>query len=378
MSRKLLALAVGLALLASVTLATATEPATEAANDAVAYIETLQNADGGFPAFGADSSPGSTLDAVFAFVAAGRDPTAIVTDGNSPADYLAAQADTYSVDAGAAAKLMLGVVVMGLDHRDFGELDLPSVLEGHLAEDPSTGVYGLDLFDQALYILALTAAGEPLRPAAVDYLRSLQVDDGGWEFSPGSGSDSNTTAIALQALIAVGADAEDTAIVAGLEYLHTLQNADGGFGFLPDSESDPNSTAFVIQALAAVGADIGPNAEWAQGGNTPMEAMLAFQNPETGAFQFAGEDSPFATYQAVPALMLAPFPSLEPRILAEATPVAPILTLEVAATPTSAVDAFPSVGGGPGGGGMSWWVVAALLVGALGASASGVAVRRSR
>ena len=378
MFRRLLVLATALALLAGVTLAVAVEPETEAADAAVDYIESLQNPDGGFPAFGEESSPGSTLDAVFAFVAAGRDPTAVTTEGSSPADYLAAQADTYSVDAGAAAKLMLGVAIMGLDPSEFGELDLPSVLEGHLAEDPSTGVYGLDLFDQALYILALTAAGEPVRPAAVDYLRSLQQDDGGWEFSPGSGSDSNTTAIALQAVIAPGILTDDLNVTPALRYLHDVQNTDGGFGFLPDADSDPGSTAFVIQALAAFHEDIGPLGPWAQGGNTPMDALLAFQNPETGAFQFAGEDSPFATYQAVPALMLAPFPSLEPRVLEEAIHVAPPRTLEVAATPTSAVDAFPSVGGGPSGGGMSWWVVAALLVGALGASVSGVVVWRLR
>ena len=375
MLRRLLPLALALALVAGVGLVAAVEPETEVANDAVEYIKSLQNADGGFPAFGAESSPGATLDAVFALVAAGEDPLDVTSGGNSPADYLATQWDTYSVDAGGAAKLMLGVVAMGLDPVEF--FDLPSVLEGHLAEDPSTGVYGFDMFDQALSVLALVAAAEPVRPAAVDYLRLQQRADGGWEFSPGSGSDSNTTAMALQALLASGDGPGSPAVLDGLAYLRTAQNAAGGFGFLPGADSDPNSTALVIQALVAAGQDIGEGGPWAPEGHTPLEGLLTFRNPETGAFQYAGEDSPFATYQAVPALMLAPFPDLETRVIEGPTPQAPTV-IEVTATPTVPVGGLPPAGQGARGAHEPWWALAALLVGGAGALGAGALRWRSR
>ena len=87
MLSKLCALAAALALLVGVTMqhtASAAEPQTTAANAAVHYIEGLQNADGGFPAFGSYSTPGSTIDAVFALNAAGVDPATVTNGGHSP------------------------------------------------------------------------------------------------------------------------------------------------------------------------------------------------------------------------------------------------------------------------------------------------------
>jgi len=115
----------------------------------------------------------------------------------------------------------------------------------------------------------------------------------------------------LQALQASGSLAGSTAIVNGLSYLHSTQNTDGGFGYLVGAESDPDSTALVIQALMQAGQNIDAGGPWAPGGHTPMAGLLAFRNMSTGAFQYGGFDSAFATYQAVPALMLAPFPSLQ-------------------------------------------------------------------
>lgn len=309
MSRRLFALAVGLALLVGVTLAAAAQPETQAADDAVAYIETLQNTDGGFPAFGTGSSPGSTIDVVFAVASVGQDPTTTITSGNSPADYLATQAASYASDPGAAAKLALSVSVMGLDPTNFAALDLMAILSTNF--DAVTGIYGLDIFDEAFYVHALAGAGAPVPATATQYLESVQQIDGGWEFSSGFGSDSNTTALVIQALLAAGVGETASSVVDGLGYLGGVQNADGGFGFLAASSSDPNSTAFVIQALVAAGENIDVGGPWAPGGSTPLAGLLAFRNPVTGAFQFGGVDSAFATYQAVPALMLAPFPDLE-------------------------------------------------------------------
>ncbi len=309
MLRRLIALAIGLALVMGITVALAAQPQYAAANAAVTYIKTLQNSDGGFPAFGSGSAPGSTLDAVFALAAQGTDPKTVTNAGNGPDDYLSAQASSYASDPGAAAKLAYGVALMGLDITNFGGQNLLAIMNSNY--NSGTGSYGLDIFDEVFYAYALSKAGQPIPSGVNPYMRSLQQGDGGWEFSPGFGTDSNTTAMVLQALQASGSLAGSTAIVNGLSYLHSTQNTDGGFGYLVGAESDPDSTALVIQALMQAGQNIDAGGPWAPGGHTPMAGLLAFRNMSTGAFQYGGFDSAFATYQAVPALMLAPFPSLQ-------------------------------------------------------------------
>jgi hypothetical protein len=281
-----------------------------AAQAAIGYVQDLQEDDGGYPAFGPGSAPGSTIDAVLAFVSYGSDPTVHTQGGDAADDYLATQATSYASDPGAAAKLALGVALMGLDASNFGGVNLVSTMAA--SYNSGTGAYGLDTFDAAYHLLALDAAGEAVPPLAVQDIEGAQATDGGWEFFPGGGSDQNTTAFVVQALIGAGVAAHDSSIIGGLSYLATAQNGDGGFGFLPGEPTDPNSTAFAIQALAAAGQNI-DSGTWAPGGNSPVDALLTFRNAATGAFQFFGEDSPFATYQAVPALMRAPFYDLHPQ-----------------------------------------------------------------
>jgi hypothetical protein len=141
---------------------------------------------------------------------------------------------------------------------------------------------------------------------------SLQQPDGGWEFLPGFGTDTNTAAMVIQALVAAGMAPDDPVIVDGLGYLATAQNTDGGFGFLAGEPSDPNSTAVIIQALVAAEQDPDEGGPWAPSNNTPLEGLLVFRNPSNGAFQFFGSDSAFATYQALPALVLGAFPAVVP------------------------------------------------------------------
>jgi hypothetical protein len=286
----------------------AVDPETSAANAAIAYINGLQNTDGGFPAFGSTSSAGATLDAVFAYTAAGVDPKTVTNGGQGPDDYLATQAASYSGTAGGAAKLMLGIVAMDLDTSDFGGVDVFSVTESYL--NAGTGQFGDDVFAQSLYMLARAALGESIPLNSVDYLESLQLPSGGWEFCCGFGADTNATALAVRAL-AVSGTADPGAIADGLAYLAASQQADGGFPYVAPGDSDPNSTALVIQALLTAGEGLDIGGPWDAGaGNTPLTALRSFQNPATGALKYSGEDSAFATYQGVPGLMLAAFPEL--------------------------------------------------------------------
>jgi hypothetical protein len=377
MLRRTLLLAAGFTLGLWLTVASAAQPRTDEASAALAYIIDLQNEDGGFPSFGEESAPGSTLDALFA-ISAG-DVAFVAGAGPSPVGsalaYLDDQAETYAADPGAAAKLALGVALYGRDAGDFGGVDLLAVMDG--AVDPETGAYGLDLFDECLYLLAIAALDEPVPEATYQHLHSSRAEDGGWEFTPGAGSDTNTTAMVVQALVAAGAPADDHAVQVALGYLRTAQNGDGGFGFLPGEDSDPNTTALVIQAIVAAGRDVEAD-PWVRDGNTPLDALVSFQNPATGAMQFFGEDSPFATYQAVPGLLLAPFPDLESPEIEEPTPEEPtaVASTPVATAQATPTPALPDAGDGPGEHDPAWWLVA-LLVGG-GALGLGTAIARRR
>ena len=317
MSRK----AAGFALALVITLATAfvagaAQPQTNAANDAVDYILALQNDDGGFPSFGSNSDMSGTLDATFALAAAGVDFDGVETNGNTVLDYIESQHAAYAVNTGHTAKLVLGLIVAGENPQNFDGVNYVAQMESYF--NIATGAYGDSSFDHAVYMLARDGLDESPAAGSVAFLRSKQLGNGGWEYGDTWGADTNTTAVAIQALIDSGVDEDDEAIQDALDYLAAAQNADAGFPYTPGtafSDSDANSTAFVIQALVAAHENIDAGGPWEKSGTTPMEALLSFQNPN-GAFAYmqvpddnGGNDdsNAYATYQAVPALLLSTY-----------------------------------------------------------------------
>jgi hypothetical protein len=176
-------------------------------------------------------------------------------------------------------------------------------------------------FRQGYSLAALVAAGVTPDPSAVQWLLDQQcgpeASAGAWmpyrsnlsvpcadDPSMFVGPDTNATAAAITGLSAVGQG--DAEIDAALGWLDAVQEPDGGWGQMVGYGSDPNSTALVIQALLAV--DAAGAARFADRSATPLAALLSFQlgcsTPEAdrGAFTFPGSnDAPngFATAQAV-------------------------------------------------------------------------------
>lgn len=308
--KRLLTLVAALAVLLS--FAGAAAPARAAADPgsaaqaALGWLLARQQDDGSFAGFDA----GASADAIFALVAAGKDPNGVFKNGSTPVTYLGNQAATYAAKSAAAAgKLTLAVVAAGKDPRSFGEQNLLDLLAR--TYDAKTGQYGVDITGHAYALLALAATGQPIPAQAVAALGTTQLPDGGWSFdgSAASGSDTNTTALAVQALVA--ANARAAVFDRALAYLRSQQNADGGFPYSKSSsfgaDSDANSTANVIQALVAAGTD--PRS-LKPGASDPIDALLALQNAN-GAFRYqaaAPDDNDLATAQAIPALLLKPFP----------------------------------------------------------------------
>jgi hypothetical protein len=277
----------------------------DAAATALAWLKTQQNADGGFGSgFGPGSGVGPTTDALIAITSSGQDASTWTNGGGSPLDYLSAQVSAGKVTLpGEIAKTILALAAAGQNPRAFGGQSLIARLNNHF--DASTGLYSTSMFDQALAILAFSHAGEPVPDAAVAALLDVQTVEGGWAFTGetiAGAADSNTTSLAVQALVAVG---RKDATGRAMDYFRRVQNADAGWTYqVPSpfgSDTDANSTALGIQAILATGDSV---SNWLNGASDPIGALLALQNDD-GSFSFNAVfpgPNALATLQAIPAL----------------------------------------------------------------------------
>jgi hypothetical protein len=290
---------------------------------AVDWLLSQEAADGGFVGFSGTSDPGATTDALIALGAAKN--SGIDVDLSKAVAYLEQNGLVYAqTGTGQAAKLALAMFAAGENPHDVGGVDPIALVVRGQRDD--TKLFGTGVYDHALSIMALAAAGESIPQSAFDALNKSQIKDGSWAFDGqkvvGAG-DTNTTAVVIQALVTAG-KGQDPMIEKALDYLKTAQANDGGFAFQPAAQivPDGNSTALVVQAILAVGQDPA-SAEW----KNTTEALAAFQNP-SGAFfyqQQQPDDNLFATMQAIPAIAGQALPVIaksSENATPEATPAA--------------------------------------------------------
>ncbi|MCC6961444.1 MAG: terpene cyclase/mutase family protein [Dehalococcoidia bacterium] len=311
-----------LAALPAMFAAAATTESTAVLNGA-AYLRTQQKPDGSY-----SGALGQTMDAVFAIRSAGYDPAKETVDGKSPADYLKAQLATEA-RVPVLAKAALAARALGLDPRATGGVDL--IAKTTAAYDSATGAYAGDDFSQSIVMIGLACTGNTVPAGAAAALVKNQIaDSGGWGF--GGFADPDTTAIAVQALLAAGTAKTDASITKAVAFFHATQGSDGGWGFDP-SASNASSTAYVIQALIALGEN--PSAAgWQKDGVSPIAYLLSQQEAD-GSFK--GFDPVVGTNQALPPLAGRTFCNAAdtPITLTRPTPTAtPSPTV---ATPTATV-----------------------------------------
>ncbi len=270
---------------------------------AVDYLMTVQNEDGGFTSgWAPESDIATTADVLIAIWSTGGGEEDYVT---AAVDYLAEQVAAGNVvGAGLVAKVVSALVMLDVDPTEFGDTNLIDDLL--LVTQDDTGLFGIGAFDHCLSMIALQNAEIEVTEATVEALLAIQGEDGGWGFMAGQASDTNTTGLCLQAL---ALSDEPEAIEAGFAYLSAIQNEDAGWPYQNPSEygtdSDTNSTALVVQALIANDIDL---AEW----NNPQDWLLTLQN-ESGSFSYQAAmpgDNVTATVGVIPAVVGVPFNSL--------------------------------------------------------------------
>jgi hypothetical protein len=247
-----------------------------AAARGAAYLARLAPADAG----------GAEADAVVALRAAGR-------PGGAHLARLRVLTRSYARGPGAAAKVALAAVAAGANPRCFGGVDLVARIRAGYAD----GAYGASIWDDALSVMALAGAGEPVPRAATRLLVRLR-GQGGWGFSLGGGTpdDADSTGLALMALRAAGRPARDPAVRAGSSWLQHRQLPGAGWSGAAGGSTDSNSTGLALLGLRAANRPAPATA-------TAALRSLQGQDGSFAATATAPGSRLLATVQAVPSLL---------------------------------------------------------------------------
>jgi hypothetical protein len=364
------------------------------------------------PGFVAGSTDwGLTVDAVLAFVAAGRGADAAA---QSATDQIEANAAAYTTwdpgtpgvrEAGATAKVLLAVQSQGRDGRNVAGVDLEAELRslqltsgaqaGRFADRmPDPAWDASNGFGQSLAMLALALTDDGVPNEAVGFLLAQQCPAGGFRLTYGatpgcvddSTVDTDATALAVQALLAVDrTPLVDDALDRAVQWLLARQDAaTGAFGGTgPTAAINANSTGLIAQTLRAAG-----QTEPADAAASWITSMLQLNTanttgtpaaPDLGAIAYqrsaldtalvsgigaaAGDQWRRSTTQAVLALGLAPYgpvdvdPVVVPTTSTTSTTTITTPTSSTLPTDTVPIDTLPIdtlVGGdGSSGGGTS-------------------------
>lgn len=373
--------------------ASAATPQTTQANAALRYlygqIGTLGDVGG---------SLGTTEDTVISVADNGYDPATLKSSSGATAyDYLHGNESTITT-AGAAAKYILAWIAAGkpsaIDASSLlTKLNTPTGSGGYRTSkgtfhnaDPT--VETANAYSQSLAVLADVAAGHSLPANATGWLTCAQRTGGGFgyviddlaatppSFCGDTTSDTNDTAIILQALGAAGVTTADST---AKTYLHSAQRSDGGFGFGTTDPSDPDSDATVIQGLVAIGEDPTGSA-WTVSGGNPLSNLETFADPQgSGGYVYPGNPGPnVITTAGIPqALALKPYGATTAVVAGTSPP--PVVTPAATAAPTATPSGVPVPATGAAAGAGEGGLVLTLL--GLGAATVGGAAwvgRRTR
>ena len=304
------------------------------ARGAIGYLDSQQKKNGSFE--GSLSPVGTAADAVVAMVAARRGRGSM----NDALDSVRAQVRKGTASSiGLKAKVVLAAVAAGANPKRLGGANLIKEIKDTVQADGRFGAM-TPVFDQALAILALEGAGAKLPEGAVGWLAGAQCDDGGWQFDEPSApmddehclsnpdpendsfqSDTNTTALAVQAFAALGNDAPALAADPFAFFEAIRDDVKNGWGYTWGfTLTDANSTALVLQAYEAEDRDLPSGArraltalQWGKCSETPGAFAFTWVQEEGGGYA-RDRANVAATVAAVPGVLGVPLPVEHRRV----------------------------------------------------------------
>jgi energy-coupling factor transport system substrate-specific component len=274
--------------------------AASAAGSPLAYLLGAQNPDGGFGA-----GPGQPSGALYSGWAA----LALAADGRNPADVrrgahslLAYLEATVPGDPGSLERTILVARAAGVPATDFGGHDLLAALKRDIGRSGAVaGKVDLTTFG----VLALRAAGVVPPARMLGWLVRQQNHDGGFSFATaGDLPDVDDTGAALEAL----GDSAPATRRRAVAFILGAQNRDGGFPSQPGGTSNAQSTAWAVQGLIAAG--VSPAGIRTHGSPTPIAYLRSLITP-SGAIDYArgvSQTPVWVSAEAIVALEGKPFP----------------------------------------------------------------------
>jgi energy-coupling factor transport system substrate-specific component len=313
---------------------------------AASWLASEQNGDGGWGSSPGDgSSTETTAWVMLGLEAAGRNPLDVSRGGNTAVDYMRSKAGSLS-SAGEFARTILAVEGAGLNPRSFGGRDLVTALINQRRNDGSYGgAQGSKTgwpASTAYAILALRSAGATgSLEQSQSWLVEAQNADGGWGDDVGIESNSDVTGAAMQAI------PNSKSAQQGLTYLGENQASNGGFALGDGGPPNAQSTAWAIQGMIAVGAN--PDSVEKNGKSGP-DYLTGLQQAD-GHFRYSSskDQTPvWVTGQALAAAAGQAFPvPVPPRAPKPAPAVSPAPAPTPAPQPTLPPVPIPGVTGAP-------------------------------
>lgn len=259
------------------------------AAEAAAWLATQQQSDGSFEVA---QFPGfETPDAILAIAEhaqeqvewntgqARRAVRALSRNGRTPLDVI----DDFAegpISAAQAAKVIvlvakpLGYSPAAFDPQGDGVTNLLAIVNAGRQPDGSYGAFNGTLYAA----LARKLTNSVIHDTTLSLIRSGQHADGGWNYAGDLSSidtDVDTTALAVQVLIAAGAEPSDPAVQGGIRFLAERVGANGAWQAF--GADDPNSTSAALLAVTAAGYDV--NRSCWRDTFAPARAGTAYASP---------------------------------------------------------------------------------------------------
>lgn len=209
------------------------------------------------------------------------------------------QANLYPADA---ARIYIAASSAGMDVKNIGGVDLVKVLSEVSYKEQtymSSLIYPLLAMDYNKDIAFPEEVRQEIIKTILAAQKPADEEFGGafnWDTDPSRGVDTDTTAMALQALAPYKDENPEvkTAIDNALSYLKTVKAGNGGYGH-PQWGVSAECTAQVVIALCSLGIDP-TSEEYSNNGKTPIDALKSYVLAEGGAGS-NGRANLMTTYQ---------------------------------------------------------------------------------